>query len=195
MTLWFGLALMTAAAIWAVLWPLARRASQLRSGSDVAIYRDQLEEIERDRAAGLIEDNEAASAQVEVSRRLIAAADAQTASPTNVPSATWRRRAVAILALVLLPFGATTLYLAPFRFCPQINLHCHALRTAIRRPIGAIAALPFFIRVRVRWRMVSCLCGAFLLRPPEGLREILNEREGFPKKFWEGGPRAMIPKI
>ena len=26
MTLWFGLALMTVAAIWAVLWPLARRA-------------------------------------------------------------------------------------------------------------------------------------------------------------------------
>jgi cytochrome c-type biogenesis protein CcmH len=94
------------------LWPLARRASQWRSGSDVAIYRDQLEEIERDRAAGLIEDNEAVSAQVEVSRRLIAAADAQTASPTNVPSATWRRRAVAIVALVLLPFGAATLYLA-----------------------------------------------------------------------------------
>ena len=61
MTLWFGLALMTAAAIWAVLWPLARRASQSRSGSDVAIYRDQLEEIERDRAAGLIEDDEAAT--------------------------------------------------------------------------------------------------------------------------------------
>jgi len=55
MTLWFGLALMTVAAIWAVLWPLARRASQWRSGSDVAIYRDQLEEIERDRAAGLQE--------------------------------------------------------------------------------------------------------------------------------------------
>lgn len=112
MTLWFGLALMTAAAILAVLWPLARRASPSRSGSDVAIYRDQLEEIERDRAAGLIEDNEAASAQVEVSRRLIAAADTQTALPSDVPSARWRRRAVAIVALVLLPLGATTFYLA-----------------------------------------------------------------------------------
>ena len=112
MTLWFGLALMTAAAILAVLWPLARRASPSRSGSDVAIYRDQLDEIERDRAAGLIEDNEAASAQVEVSRRLIAAADAQTAPPSDVPSARWRRRAVAIVALVLLPLGATGLYLA-----------------------------------------------------------------------------------
>ena len=89
-----------------------RRASLSRSGSDVAIYRDQLDEIERDRAAGLIEDNEAVSAQVEVSRRLIAAADAQTALPSDVPSARWRRRAVAIMALVLLPVGATGLYLA-----------------------------------------------------------------------------------
>jgi cytochrome c-type biogenesis protein CcmH len=47
MTLWFGLAVMTAAAIWAVLWPLARHASELRSGSDVAVYRDQLDEIDR----------------------------------------------------------------------------------------------------------------------------------------------------
>jgi cytochrome c-type biogenesis protein CcmH len=86
MTLWFGLALMTAAAIWAVLWPLSRRASELHSGSDVAVYRDQLEEIERERAAGLIEDNEAASAQVEMSRRLIAAADAQTAPPSSALS-------------------------------------------------------------------------------------------------------------
>ena len=73
MTLWFALALMTATAIFAVLWPLARRTTQRQSGSDVAVYRDQLDEIERDRAAGLIEDNEAAGAQVEVSRRLIAA--------------------------------------------------------------------------------------------------------------------------
>jgi cytochrome c-type biogenesis protein CcmH len=112
MTLWFGLALMTAAAVWAVLWPLARQGSELRSGSDVAVYRDQLEEIERDRAAGLIEDNEAAGAQVEVSRRLIAAADAQTAPSSSALSARWRRRVVAGAALVLLPFGAAGLYLA-----------------------------------------------------------------------------------
>src|SRR5262245_14180884 len=112
MTLWFGLALMTAAAIMAVLWPLARRASPSRSGSDVAIYRDPLDEIERDLPAGLIENNEAVSAQVEVSRRLIAAADAQPAPPSDVSSASWRRRAVAIVALLLLPLGATGLYLA-----------------------------------------------------------------------------------
>jgi cytochrome c-type biogenesis protein CcmH len=111
MTLWFAVALMTVAAMFAVLWPLARPAARFRSGSDVAVYRDQLDEIERDRAAGLIADKEAAAAQVEVSRRLIAAADAQAGAPT-ASSAVWRRRSVAIAALVLLPFGAAALYLA-----------------------------------------------------------------------------------
>jgi cytochrome c-type biogenesis protein CcmH len=112
MTLWFALALMTAAAVLAVLWPLSRRGRELRSGSDVAVYRDQLEEIERDRAAGLIADNEAAGAKVEVSRRLIAAADAPAASPGNAAAVTRRRRAVAVAALVALPLGAVGIYLA-----------------------------------------------------------------------------------
>ncbi|TMJ44233.1 MAG: c-type cytochrome biogenesis protein CcmI, partial [Alphaproteobacteria bacterium] len=66
MAVWFGLALMTAAAVGAVLWPLARRRGELRSGSDVAVYREQLTELERDHEAGLIGDNEAAAARVEV---------------------------------------------------------------------------------------------------------------------------------
>jgi cytochrome c-type biogenesis protein CcmH len=112
MTLWFVLALMTAAAIFAVLWPLSRRESALRSGSDVNVYRDQLEEIRRDHAAGLIGESEAAAAQVEVSRRLLAAADAEAAVSQPAPdAATGRRRAVAVVALVLLPVGAIALYL------------------------------------------------------------------------------------
>jgi cytochrome c-type biogenesis protein CcmH len=114
MTLWFVLALMTAAAVFAVLWPLSRRESALRSGSDVAVYRDQLDEIRRDQAAGLIGEGEAAAAQVEVSRRLIAAADAEAAvvAPASAATLTRRRRAVAVAALVLLPAGAIALYLA-----------------------------------------------------------------------------------
>jgi cytochrome c-type biogenesis protein CcmH len=114
MTLWFAFALMTAAAIFAVLWPLSRRAPTLRSGSDVAVYRDQLEEIRRDQAAGLIGESEAAAAQVEVSRRLIAAADAQTETgPQGSPAAmTRRRRIIAVVALTAFPVGALALYLA-----------------------------------------------------------------------------------
>jgi cytochrome c-type biogenesis protein CcmH len=108
MTLWFVMALMTAAAIFAVLWPLSRRAP-LSAGSDVAVYRDQLDEIDRDRAAGLIGDREAEAARLEVSRRLLAAADATVSAPQ--PSAAWQRRAVALVALLLLPLGAAGLYL------------------------------------------------------------------------------------
>src|SRR5471032_1883702 len=100
MMLWFVMALMTAAAIFAVLWPLARR-TPLRSGSDIAVYRDQLDEIERDRAAGLIAEREAEAARIEVSRRLLAAAD--TVTPTPPQDGTGRRRAAAVAALILLP--------------------------------------------------------------------------------------------
>jgi len=112
MTLWLVFALMTAAAVFAVLWPLAR-AQQAQSGSELAVYRDQLDEIERDRAAGLIGEAEADAARVEVSRRLIAAADAAEFNrPTPAGSPLWRRRAMAVAGLVLVPAGAVALYLA-----------------------------------------------------------------------------------
>jgi cytochrome c-type biogenesis protein CcmH len=111
MSLWLAFALMTAAAIFAVLWPLGRRASAL-GGSDVAVYRDQLDEVARDRASGLIGEAEADAAKVEVSRRLIAAADAAEAVNSMDGSPLWRRRATALTGLLLLPLGAAALYLA-----------------------------------------------------------------------------------
>ncbi len=111
MTLWFALALMTAVAVFAVLWPLARR-KPLRPGSDVVVYRDQLDEIARDRASGLIGAAEAEAARVEVSRRLLAAADAaQSEQPPAEEPSLWRRRIAAVVGLFLLPVGAALLYL------------------------------------------------------------------------------------
>lgn len=107
MTLWFVLALMTVAAVFAVLWPLARQRPRV-SGSDVAVYRDQLEEVERDRVAGLMAPPEAEAARVEVARRLIAAADAGEA-PFDLSLR--RRRAVAVIALLVLPLVALSFYL------------------------------------------------------------------------------------
>jgi len=111
MTLWLAFALMTAAAIFAVLWPLSRRA-EARGGSDIAVYKDQLDEITRDRAAGLIGEAEAEAAKVEVSRRLIAAADAAETEQATGQAPLWRRRAMAVAALVLLPLGAVLFYLS-----------------------------------------------------------------------------------
>jgi cytochrome c-type biogenesis protein CcmH len=113
MTLWLLLSLMTAAAIFAALWPLSRRPKTTADASDVAIYRDQLAEIERDLAAGQIAESEAAAARTEVSRRLIAAADARTpASDGMFLGQTWRRRAIAVAVLVLLPATAAAFYIA-----------------------------------------------------------------------------------
>ncbi len=120
MALWFVFALMTAAAVFAVLWPLSRRGVSQRGGSDIAVYRDQLDEIARDHAVGLIGEAEAQAARVEVSRRLIAAADsveaggestADAAPSARDRSSLWRRRITAAAALLLVPIGAAALYL------------------------------------------------------------------------------------
>src|ERR1700693_64972 len=114
MILWPIFALMTLAAIFAVGWPLARRQKADRSGSDIAVYRDQLDEIDRDEAASLIGGVEAEAARVEVSRRLIAAAEtakAATGAAAPVPAAKYRWATLAA-AILLLPLGAGVTYLS-----------------------------------------------------------------------------------
>ena len=112
MTLWLILALMTAAAIFAVIWPLVQSGKVVRSGSDVLVYRDQLDEVERDLAAGSIGKTEAEAARVEISRRLLAAADVAKAGPAHLPAATaWYRRTGIIVAVLMLTIGAGSLYL------------------------------------------------------------------------------------
>jgi cytochrome c-type biogenesis protein CcmH len=110
MTLWFMFALMTVAAIFAVLWPLSRGSSAPAGGSEEAVYRDQLAEIDRDVAAGLIGVSEAEAARVEIGRRLLAAADGQR--DLTARSNLGLRRASAIVALVGLPIAAVTFYLS-----------------------------------------------------------------------------------
>jgi cytochrome c-type biogenesis protein CcmH len=109
MSLWFILALMTAAAVFAVLWPLGR-APRLRGGGETAVYKDQLAELERDRSAGLISAADAEAAQVEISRRLLASARSEAGAPAAPHLKV--RRAVAVFALLGLPLLSTALYVA-----------------------------------------------------------------------------------
>jgi cytochrome c-type biogenesis protein CcmH len=105
---------MTLVAVLAVWWPLARRQHAVRSGSDVDVYRDQLDEIDRDKAAGLIGGTEAEAARVEVSRRLIAAVEtASTASTAAAPRPSGNYRWATLAAtVILLPLGAAMTYLS-----------------------------------------------------------------------------------
>jgi cytochrome c-type biogenesis protein CcmH len=108
MMLWFVFALMTVAAIFAVLWPLSSVSRPQRDGSEAVVYRDQLAELDRDVAAGLISTSEAEAARLEISRRLLTAADNEREPATG--SNIRLRRAAAVVALVGLPAVAVAVY-------------------------------------------------------------------------------------
>jgi len=110
MTLWLILALMTAAALGAVIWPLARARTPSAGGSDLAVYRDQLEEIERDHADGRIGHDEFEAARVEVSRRLLGAAGKDGPGTAETAPGGGRRIAALVVAVVAIPLLAGPLY-------------------------------------------------------------------------------------
>ena len=114
MILWVIFALMTAAAILAVVRPLGRTRPASAGGSDLAVYKDQLKEIDSDRASGLIGDAEAEGARLEISRRLLAAAEAPGSAGAVASGAPRSGRkplaaAAALVVLTLVPLG---LYIA-----------------------------------------------------------------------------------
>jgi cytochrome c-type biogenesis protein CcmH len=121
MLLWVGFAVLTAAVVAALLRPLlasahpeAASAGEGEGGSRVAasaVYRDQLAEIEAERARGLIAEAEADAARVEIARRLLAASGTDGGAATGVPARTYSR-AAAMLVAVALPMVAIIAYLA-----------------------------------------------------------------------------------
>src|SRR6516165_2351346 len=98
MTLWLVFALMTAAAIFAVLLPLGLRTPAPADGSETSVYKDQLAEVTRDFDSGAIAAAELEAARIEIGRRLLAAADQPrlVAAQSNVKL----RRFAAVLALI-----------------------------------------------------------------------------------------------
>jgi cytochrome c-type biogenesis protein CcmH len=75
------------------------------------VYRDQLDEIERDLSAGLIGKVEADAARVEISRRLLGAADAAGTKEPVSSLTPGRRRVAGAVALLALPALAGGFYL------------------------------------------------------------------------------------
>lgn len=105
--LWVVMALMTAGVLAALLRPMLRVGPDAadRAGYDLAVYRDQLDELGRDEARGLISPAEAAAARIEIERRLLAV----TAEPEAPPPRPARR--AAMIVMVLVPIAAIGLYL------------------------------------------------------------------------------------
>jgi cytochrome c-type biogenesis protein CcmH len=106
----FLLALLTTVTVGVLLIPLlrAKQESSGRLEGELAIYRDQLAEIERERAAGTLPGNEAAAARIEVERRILAAGDHPP--PAAHADATLHKLLPPALALII-PLLALGLYL------------------------------------------------------------------------------------
>ncbi|MGB8277751.1 MAG: c-type cytochrome biogenesis protein CcmI [Methylovirgula sp.] len=116
--LWGLFALLTGAAVFAILWPLAkgRRGLASRAAPDVAFYKAKLVEIERETTSDLLSPQEAEAARTEAARRLLRAADAGPLPAKGVSqvqaSSQFRVRLVAVLALAFVPALSLGLYAA-----------------------------------------------------------------------------------
>lgn len=101
---------MTALAVLVVLWPLSRaRALHSEHDADLAVYRDQLAEITRDKESGRLPLAEAEAARAEVARRLIAV-DKARAEVAVADGSLARRRIAAAVALLLVPVVGAGVY-------------------------------------------------------------------------------------
>ena len=81
MLFWVIAGLLTLGASAAVLWPFLRGTARdvaPAAAYDLEVYRDQLSEIERDAANGLVGPAEAEEARAEIGRRILRAAGAGT---------------------------------------------------------------------------------------------------------------------
>jgi len=108
MALWIAMAVLTAAAAIAILAPLFRsRAGSTARDAEMAIYRDQLDEIDRDLTRGVLAPGEADAARNEISRRLIKASEE---APDTTVTTSNRPRIAALAAIVVLPAVGLALY-------------------------------------------------------------------------------------
>jgi len=72
MTLWLVLTFMTAIAAVLISVPFIRTSERRRTASNLAVYRDQLKEIETEVTQGLIDPSQAEAASMEIKRRILA---------------------------------------------------------------------------------------------------------------------------
>jgi cytochrome c-type biogenesis protein CcmH len=118
MLLWVAFAILTTAVLAFVLAPLVRpvreQAEAVVPGSNaLAVYRDQLRELEAEHARGLIGAAEVDAARLEISRRILAAASPQSADTAAAAPRVLlesRHATLALIAAIAVPVFAIGLY-------------------------------------------------------------------------------------
>jgi len=112
--IWLFLALITAAVIGALLLPLFRQSKrgEDRQRREIAIYGDQLAELQREAGAGLIAAEAAATAKIEIERKVLAIGESKNAAAPTESATASSRMAAAVLVASLAPLAAFAIYLA-----------------------------------------------------------------------------------
>ncbi|WFU09906.1 c-type cytochrome biogenesis protein CcmI [Rhizobium sp. CB3090] len=111
MLFWILVAVLTAVVGAVLLYPLLRGAKVADDGraGEAAVYRDQLRELDRDLAGGLISPEEAGYARAEIGRRLLAVSNARPSATEKPVGGHYFSQAFII---ILLPVICLCLYLA-----------------------------------------------------------------------------------
>lgn len=108
MIFWLLAAALALFTVLALVWPILRRPTDAlgRADSAIAIFRDQLSEVDRDAERGLISTEEAKAARTEIQRRMISADKARrgTGSPEG------SGRGLLLICAILTPVAAAGLY-------------------------------------------------------------------------------------
>jgi len=151
MFLWLLFAMLTAVALAVVLAPLGRSPREVEGAQTgtLAVYRHQLEEIEAERARGLVDEAEAAAARTEVSRRLLAsAAMDENAAQGQRAGLPVRHAPVAVAVAALVPLLTLALYLA--QGSPGVPAYPMSARAQLSHEQANVAELIAKVEARLR---------------------------------------------
>lgn len=141
---WIAAGLLTLAVLAVLCWPLLRRhgpAHASRQAINTAIYRDQMAELERDLASGVLSSADHAAARDELERRVLEdlggnGAPSAAAAPRRLP-----RTAVALA--VALPLAAVALYAVlgnPAALDPAARQETEPTAAEIEKMVATLAA-------------------------------------------------------
>ena len=119
MIFWLIAGILTFGVVLAMIWPIINGTGPTaeRGSYGLRVYRDQLDELERDHEQGRIGDDELTAARIEIQRRMLAAdsearAEAGTASTENDPAVRSQRMLTVVLLVFFIPAGALAAYLS-----------------------------------------------------------------------------------
>jgi cytochrome c-type biogenesis protein CcmH len=147
MIIWLALAAITFCVLVALLAPLFRhhRGSPSRTTRELAIYRDQLSELQREAEAGRIPAMEAKAAETQIQRKMLAAAESVDPAEAGAAAPHTPSRGVALVVVAaVLPIGALAAYLSvgsptePSHPFDPVRAAAHAQAEARAREMAAL---------------------------------------------------------